>query len=459
MPRLHCRKHRKSWYNCATPSEVPVKRIVALCLLAFASAAHAADAVNAQLAAEVSRVYPEVEKLYLDLHQTPELSLQEKNTSAKMAAALRSAGYEVTTNVGGYGVVGILRNGPGPVVMLRTDMDALPVEEKTGLPYASHVRARDITGDDVPVMHACGHDIHMASWVGTARIMAATRDRWSGTRMLSGQPAEERIVGAAAMLKDGLFTRFPKPDIAFGVHDDAWLPAGQVGVIPGYLLANADAVNITIFGRGAHGSAPQASIDPIVIAARAILGFQVLVAREKDPQEPGVVTVGAIHGGTKNNIIPDQVQLQLSVRSFTDAVRQQLLDGIARIVKAEAASAGAPREPEIKLIESTHATYNDPALAHRLTPVLASALGADNVIQAQPVMGSEDFSEYVRAGVPGFFLRVGAVTPATYAELHGDRTKLPSLHSALFAPDREPTLKTSIAAEVAVLRELLKKQP
>src|SRR6266404_651217 len=434
------------------------KNLLAAFAFVALSVSSSAQSADAALAAEVNRIYPEIEKLYIALHQAPELSLQEEKTSATMANGLRSAGFEVTTNVGGHGVVGILRNGPGPVVMLRTDMDALPVEEKTGLPYASHVRARDITGDDVPVMHACGHDIHMASWMGTARIMAATRDRWSGTLMLIGQPAEERVVGAKAMLKDGLFTRFPKPDIAFGIHDDAWVPAGTVAIVSGYLLANSDSINITIYGKGAHGSAPHAGIDPIVIAARTILGFQSLVAREKDPQEPGVVTVGAIHGGTKNNIIPDQVKLQLSVRSFTDAVRQQLLAGIERIVKAEAAAAGAPREPEVKLIETTHATYNDPALARRMQPALAAALGASNVIEGQPVMGSEDFSEFVRAGVPGFFLRVGAVNPAKYSEVNGDKTKLPSLHSALFAPDREPTLRTSIASEVAVLRELLKKK-
>jgi hippurate hydrolase len=435
-----------------------VKTLLALlsCFILFT--ASASQSGDSGLTAEVNAVYPDVEKLYLDLHQTPELSTLEANTSAKMAAALRAAGYAVTTKIGGYGVVGVLRNGSGPVVMLRTDMDALPVEEQTGLPYASKVRMRDITGDDVPVMHACGHDIHMASWVGTARIMAATRDRWSGTLIMVGQPAEERVIGAAAMLKDGLYTRFPKPDIAVATHDDAWVPAGIVAVIPGYLLANADSVNITIHGRGAHGSAPHASVDPIVIAARSILGFQALVAREKDPQEPGVVTVGAIHGGTKNNIIPDTVQLQLSVRSFTDQVRDQLLNGIARIVKAEAASAGAPREPEVAVIESTHATYNDPDLARRLRAVLVSALGGQNVIDGQPVMGSEDFSEFVRAGVPGFFLRVGAVPPAKYDEAKGDKTKLPSLHSARFAPDREPTLKTTIVSEVAVLRELLKKK-
>jgi len=415
-------------------------------------------AQNAQLAGEVSAIYPEIEKLYIDLHQTPELSTLEEKTSAKMAAVLRAAGFEVTTGVGGHGVVGVLKNGPGPVVMLRTELDALPVEEKTGLPYASKVRARDITGDDVPVMHACGHDIHMASWAGTARIMAATRDRWSGMLILIAQPAEERVVGAKAMIEDGLFTRFPKPDFAIGMHDDAWVPAGKVTVIPGYLLANADSVNVTIYGKGAHGSAPHASVDPIVIAARAILGFQALVAREKDPQEPGVVTVGAIHGGTKNNIIPDKVELQLSVRSFTDETRKLLLDGIARIVKAEAASAGAPREPEVKVIESTRATYNDPALARRLEPVLAAALGAGNIMPGKPVMASEDFSEYVLAGVPGFFLRAGAVNAAKYDEVKGDITKLPSLHSALFAPEREPTLRTAIASEVAVLRELLKKK-
>jgi amidohydrolase len=436
-----------------------VKRCTALfaAILLFISAG-LAQTGNSALAAEVSRIYPDIEKLYIDLHQTPELSLLEVNTSAKMADALRSAGFEVTTNVGGHGVVGILRNGPGPVIMLRTDMDALPVEEKTGVPYASHVRAKDITGDDVPVMHACGHDIHMASWVGTAKIMSATRDRWSGTLMLIGQPAEERVVGAGMMLKDGLYTRFPKPSIAVGMHDNAWMPAGKVTIVPGYALANSDSVNITIYGRGAHGSAPQASIDPIVIAARSIIGFQSLVAREKDPQEPGVVTVGAIHGGTKNNIIPDQVKLQLSVRSFKDSVREQLLKGIERIVKAEAASAGATKEPLVELIESTHATYNDPDLARRLTPVLAATVGPQNVTQESPLMASEDFSEFVRAGVPGAFIWVGAVEPAKYEAVHGDRTQLPSLHSALFAPDREPTLRTAIAVEVAVLRELMKKE-
>src|SRR5581483_7288154 len=330
-----------------------------LCVAAFTGMA-AAQSGDIALAGEVARIYPEIDKIYLDLHQTPELSTLEVKTSAKMADFLRSAGYEVTAGVGGNGVVGILRNGAGPTVMLRTELDALPVEEKTGAAYASKVRMRDITGDDVAVMHACGHDVHMSSWVGTARIMAATRDRWSGTLIMLAQPAEERVKGASAMLADGLYTRFPRPDFAIALHDDAWLPAGKVGVTPGYLLSNSDAVNITIYGRGAHGSAPQAAIDPIVIAAKSIVGFQALIAREKDPQDPGVVTVGAIHGGTKNNIIPDEVKMQLSVRSFTDETRNLLLSGIERIVKAEAAAAGAPKPPLVELIESTHATYNDP---------------------------------------------------------------------------------------------------
>ena len=427
-------------------------------ILALAAAAFAQNsAPDAALAAEVSAVYPQVEALYLDLHQSPELSTLEVKTSAKLADALRKLGYEVTDHVGGYGVVGILRNGPGPVIMLRTDMDALPVEEKTGVPYASHVRAQDITGDMVPVMHACGHDIHMSAWIGTATIMAHTRERWSGTLMLIGQPAEERVMGAAAMLKDGLFTRFPKPNVAFGAHDSAVLPAGQVGIVAGPAMASSDSLNITIFGRGGHGASPHTTIDPIVIAARSILAFQTLISREKDPLEPAVVTVGAIHGGTKNNIIPDQVELQLSVRAFTKAVRQQLLQGIERIVDAEAAAANAPRKPEIKLIESTKALVNDPDLVARLVPVLARELGAAAIAKFKPFTASEDFSEYVDAGVPGFFLNVGGVPQAKFDAAQGDPAKLPSLHSSLWAPDYNPTLHTFIAAEVAVLRDLLRK--
>ena len=439
------------------PSRLKLLGFACLLLAPAILAQTPAPIVNIALAAEVNAVYPLIEALYLDLHQSPELSTLEIKTSAKMADALRKLGYEVTDHVGGYGVVGILKNGPGPVIMLRTDMDALPVEEKTGAPYASHVRARDITGDDVSVMHACGHDIHMSAWIGTATIMARTRDRWSGTLMLVGQPAEERASGASAMIKDGLFTRFPRPAIAVGAHDSAALPAGVVGIVAGPAMASSDSVNITIFGRGAHGASPQNSVDPIVIAARSILAFQTLISRENDPLDPGVVTVGAIHGGTKNNIIPDDVRLQLSIRAFTPKVRDALVSGVERIVDAEAKGANAPRKPEVKIIESTHALVNDPDVFARLMPILTRELGAQAIAKNyKPVTASEDFSEYVAEGIPGFFLNVGGVPPAKYAAVNGDASKLPSLHSSLWLPDYNATLHYFIASEVSILRELLK---
>jgi amidohydrolase len=409
------------------------------------------------LSAQVDSVYKDVEALYLDLHQNPELSLHEQKTAAKLAGGLRQAGYEVTTGVGGTGVVGVLRNGSGPTVMLRTDTDALPVEEKTGLAYASHVRTKDDTGADVPVMHACGHDIHMASWMGTARIMAATKDRWHGTLVLIGQPAEERVMGAKAMLADGLYTRFPKPDFALAIHDTSSLPAGKVGFTNGFAFANSDSLHVVIFGKGGHGAHPQSTVDPIVIAARTILALQTLVSRENDPLEPAVVTVGQIHAGTKANIISDQAVLDISVRSFKDEVRNHLLSGIERIVKAEAVAAGAPKEPTVTLVESTHATYNDPALGRRLTGALGRTFGAENVVEEPPIMGSEDFSEYSRAGVPAYMIVVGAVEPGAFKGAQASGKSLPSPHSPLFAPDREPTLKTAVATEVTMLMEFLGK--
>ena len=433
-----------------------LKRILITLLLA--GSALAQDTADPALTAEVHAVYPQLEKLYLDLHQTPELSTLEANTSTKLAAIVRDLGYSVTDHVGGYGVVAILKNGPGPTVMFRTDMDALPVEEKTGLPYASRVHMKDITGDTVPVMHACGHDIHMSAWIGTATIMAKARDRWSGTLIMVAQPAEERVLGAKAMIKDGLFTRFPKPDFAIGLHDWATMPAGTVGAANGPAMASSDSINLTIYGKGGHGAWPQQTIDPVVIAARVVLALQTLISREKDPIEPGVVTVGAIHGGAKANVIPDQVDLQISVRAFNPKVRNQLVFGIFRIAKAEAAAANAPREPEMKVIESTQAVHNDPKLFARLMPVLGRTLGEKNVQTIPPVTGSEDFSEYLAEGIPGFFMAAGAVPSQKWTAAQGDITKLPSLHSALFAPDYNPTIQTAVAAEVSVLRELLKKQ-
>jgi amidohydrolase len=436
----------------------------ALALLILSSSALAAGSATAPPEDTVTRVrtqidtlYPQVESLYIDLHQNPELSLHEEKTSAKLAERMRKLGYEVTTNVGGFGIVAIMKNGAGPTLMIRTDMDALPVHEETGLPYASKVTTKDDSGAEVSVMHACGHDVHMATWIGTATILAKSKDLWTGTLMFIGQPAEERIMGAKMMLEAGLFQKFPKPDVALAIHDHDDTPSGTVGVVPGYMMANADAVDVTIYGRGGHGAYPQTTVDPIVIAARTILTLQTVVARENDPLEPAVITVGSIHGGSKHNIIPNEVKLQLTVRSYKPEVRDKLIAAIERITKAEAAAALAPKEPVVKVVESTKATYNDPALMARVGAVLQAALGAENVLKPPPEMGAEDFSEFVGAGVPGVYLWVGAVEPAKVAAAKAGGPPLPSTHSSLFAPDRERTLRTAMLAETLAALELIKK--
>jgi amidohydrolase len=416
----------------------------------------ASACAQAPASKEVEAVYPDARALYLDLHQNPELSSHEVQTAAKLAGRLRGLGYEVTEHVGGTGIVAVLKNGVGPTVMLRTELDALPVEEKTGLAYASKVHAKDDAGHEVPVMHACGHDLHMASIMATAAIMAHSRDTWHGTLMLIGQPAEETISGAKRMLDDGLLTRFPKPDVAVAMHVGNLLPAGQVGIAPGIYNTNADSLRITIYGKGGHGSAPHTAIDPIVIAARTILALQTIVSREVKPGEMAVVTVGYIQAGTKNNIIPDQAELGLTVRTRKAEVRKQVLAAIARITKAEAEAAGAARQPSVEHYEGTDLVYNDPALAQRLRGALESALRKDNVVTEEPITGSEDFSYFVEQGIPGFYFSLGGADPGKFAEAMAAGTMLPSNHSSLFAPDVDPALRTGIAAEVAVLRELLK---
>ena len=406
--------------------------------------------------AEVQTVYPEAHTLYLDLHQNPELSSHEIQTAEKLASHLRNLGYTVTEHAGGTGVVAILKNGAGSTVMLRTELDALPVEEKTGLPYASKVHTKDDSGREVGVMHACGHDVHMASLVGTAAVLAHSKNTWHGTLILIGQPAEETISGAKRMIEDGLMTRFPKPDVAVALHVGNELPAGQVGLGPGYRFSNADSLRITIFGKGGHGSMPNSTIDPIVIAARVVVTLQTIVAREVKPGEVAVVTVGYIQAGTKNNIIPDHAELGLTVRSYKPDVRKQVLAAIERITKAEANAAGATQEPKIEHYEATDAVYNDPALAQRLQGVLESALGKTNVVVEDPGMASEDFSFFTAQGVPSFYFSLGGADPAKYAEAKAAGTHLPTNHSPLFAPDADPALRTGIAAEVAVLRNLLK---
>ncbi|HWY03753.1 MAG TPA: amidohydrolase [Candidatus Acidoferrum sp.] len=408
---------------------------------------------------EVDSVYADAHALYLDLHQNPELSAHETQTAMKLAARWRSSGYEVTEHVGGTGVVALLKNGPGPTIMLRTELDALPVEEKTGLPYASKVRATDDAGRDVWVMHACGHDLHMAAILGTAEIMAHSKNTWRGTLILIGQPAEETIGGADGMIRDGLFTRFPKPEVAVALHVGNELPAGMASITPGVYNTNSDSVRITIYGQGGHGSAPHTAIDPIVIAARTILALQTIVSREIKPGEMAVVTVGYIQAGTKNNIIPDQAEMGLTIRTFKPEVRKQILAAIKRIAKAEAEAAGAPREPRVERYEGTDLVYNNPALAERLRSPLEAALGKNKVVTAEPITPSEDFSYFIEQGVPGFYFSLGGADPEKFAAAKASGTHLPSNHSPLFAPDLDPALRAGISAEVAVLRNLLNSSP
>jgi hippurate hydrolase len=424
-------------------------------LLVIIAAAVASNAATASLSKEVESVYPDAQAFYLDLHQNPELSSHETETAAKLASRLKNLGYEVTEHVGGTGLVAILKNGAGPTVMLRTELDALPVEEKTGLPYASKVHTKDDAGQDVGVMHACGHDVHMASLLGTAEIMAQHKSDWHGTLMLVGQPAEETITGAKAMIADGFMTRFPKPDAAVALHVGNLLPAGKVGIVPGILDTNADSLRITIYGKGGHGSAPHTAVDPIVIAARTILSLQTIASREVKPGELAVVTVGYIHAGTKNNIIPDQAELGLTVRTYKEDVRKQVLAAIRRITKAEAEAAGAPREPLVDEYESTDSVFNDPQLALRLRAPLEAALGKDNVIIDEPHTASEDFSYFVEQGIPAFYFNLGGADPEKLAQAKAEGKALPSNHSSLFAPDYDPALHTGIEAEVAVLNNLL----
>jgi len=403
-------------------------------------------------------VYPSIDSLYMDLHRNPELSLQEEKTAAKLAERLRAAGYQVSEHVGGHGIVGVLRNGAGPTVMLRTDMDALPIKEQTGLAYASTASVKKETGESVPIMHACGHDIHMASWIGAAVLLAQMKNRWHGTLVLVGQPAEEVLRGAEMMVKDGALTRFPKPDFVVGIHDTNLLPSNQIGIVSGPASSASNAVDITFYGKGGHGASPHRTIDPVVMAARTVVTLQTIVSREVNPLDPAVVTVGTFHAGTKRNVIPDEAKLELTVRSYKPEVQKQLLDAIARIARSEAAAARAPREPTVFIDphEASEVVFNDPPLAARLKTALQGALGAANVVDTEPSTGSEDFGLFGReAGAPSIQLRVGAVEPAEFAKLKAEGKVAAGPHSSLFAPDRERTLRTGIAAFSLSALELL----
>ena len=434
-------------------------------LVALATPLRAADgSTPAVVAQKLAADYPSLLALYSDLHAHPELSLMEEKTAAKLAAELRAVGFEVTEKFGGHGIVGVLKNGPGPTLLVRADLDGLPLLEETGVPYASTTRVTDLTGKEVPTMHACGHDLHMTIFTGTARQLAAHRDRWSGTLVFVGQPAEERGIGARAMLKAGLYQKFPKPDFALAVHDSATLPAGTIGILEGFNWANVDTAEITVRGAGGHGAYPHATKDPIVLAARIVTTLQTIVSRETRPLDPAVVTVGSIHGGTKSNIIPDEVKLSLTLRSYSETVRRHTIDAVKRICRGEAIAAGLAedRMPIVEILEGefTPASYNDPALTRRVRNVLTPWLGAERVVGIDPEMGGEDFGQFGRTTekVPICMFRVGAVDPVKFAESQRTGAPLPSLHSSKFAPLPEPAIKTGVTALTAAALDLLAKK-
>ena len=396
-----------------------------------------------------------LDALYRDLHAHPELAFQEHRTSQMLSERVAALGFEVTRPVGRTGFVALLRNGPGPVVMLRTELDALPLEEKTGAPFASMARGRAADGSEVPVAHACGHDLHMTAWYGTARRMAAERREWKGTLILVGQPAEEISGGAQAMLADGLFTRFPRPDYALSVHDEPSLPAGVFGFHPGFFRAAMDEVTVIIRGRGGHGAKPYTTVDPVVMAARAVVGLQTIVARETDPFAPVVVTVGSIHGGSAANIIPDEVRLLLSVRSFDPKSRERTLASIQRQLNGEAAAAGAPERPTVTVRPAAEPVYNDPDTTARLAAAIRRALGAEHAVEMPAKMTSEDFAVYGHAGVKAVLLHIGASDPDQLRE----QGVLADLHSPRWLPQLHPTLEAMVDGEVAALHELFASPP
>src|SRR5690348_14546860 len=419
-----------------------------------ATAAALSDSIRADM--------PMLLALYRDIHAHPELSMEEVRTPALLAPKMRELGFEVTEHVGKTGVVAVMKNGPGPVLLLRADMDALPVKEQTGLPFASQVTGKLPDGTDTPVMHACGHDTHITTWLATARRLVAMKSQWSGPLVMVLQPGEERVMGAKAMLDDGLFSRFPKPDYLLAFHDSASLPAGVIGIPVGYALANVDTVNIDVKGVGGHGAYPQNTKDPIVLASRIVTSLQTLVSRENDPQQPAVVTVGSFHAGTKSNIIPDEAKLALTVRSYTPETRKLLLDGIRRIVRGEAIAAGMPdnRMPTVEVEQpSADATFNTPELSDHLLKLFGSHFGATRVVATKPIMASEDFSRFWLAdkSKQSVIFWVGGVPKEKWDAVNGDTLKLPALHSPLWAPDADAVISTATEAMTVATLDLLKK--
>jgi amidohydrolase len=418
----------------------------------------------------VDRELPQLVNTYKMLHAAPELSHYEVKTSAFLAEQLRSIGFTVTERIGkydrpqftGYGVVAIMKNGEGPTVLVRADMDALPVEEKNDVPYASKVKTKNDSGQEVSVMHACGHDVHVTSLIGTAKVLTALKDQWRGTLVLIGQPAEETVDGAKAMLADGLYTRFPKPDFVVGLHDSADYEAGKVIYAPGYAMASATSIDLVVRGLGGHGSKPEATKDPVVIASQIVLALQTIVSRENSPLDPAVVTIGSIHGGAKRNIIPDEVVLQLTVRTYKEEVRQRIIASIERISRGVAQAAGVPEDrlPLMKVIESEGALalYNDPKLTERVITAISKAIGSENVMQVPPMMASEDFGSFsLDHKIPSAYFWLGAIEPSRVEASRKSGKPLPSLHSSLFQPQPEPTLRNGVRAMTAAVLDLMKK--
>lgn len=441
-----------------SPIPISAKHVLSVCVF-FSIVVMTACLPSAMAAGEDEEQY--LAELYTYLHQNPELSFKEERTAAYLQKELETLGFAVTPKVGGHGLVAVIENGGGPTVLIRADMDALPVKEETGLAYASKATGISIDGEEKPVMHACGHDVHMTVLIGTARRLVAEKNNWTGTLVMIAQPAEERGAGAKAMLDDGLFERFPRPDYNLALHVNAGMPAGTVGYVSGPALANVDSVDITVHGVGGHGAYPHTTKDPIVLAAQIINGLQTIVSREISPLEPAVVTVGSIHGGHKHNIIPDKVHMQLTLRSYTEEVRQKMIAAIRRMSENLGRAAGLPEQhlPKVELKdEYTPVAYNDPQLTERIKDVFEATLGKENVWQKSPVMGGEDFGRYgqVAPKIPSLIFWLGAVKKSTYDKAISASTPLPSLHSSKFAPDFLPATATGVKAMTSAALALLK---
>ena len=439
-------------------------------LMLLAATASVAEPLRHEVAAGVARavdaqvvqVLPDMLGHYRHLHANPELSLHEAGTAAYVAAFLAERGFEVDAGVGGHGVVGQLSNGDGPVLLIRGDMDALPVTEATGLPFASRVRTLDDDGVEVGTMHACGHDMHVTNLLGTAAILARLREHWRGTLVILAQPAEELGLGALHMLDDGLFEKIPRPDHGLALHVDGDLPTGTIGYVSGWGAANVDSVDIVVHGRGGHGARPHQTVDPIAIAAQMVSAFQTIVSRRIDPSQPAVVTVGSIHGGSKGNVIPDEVRMALTVRSYSDEVRVQLLDSIAQIARGTCEAHGCTKPPEVRVKDPyTPALYNDPGLTRHAVAVFGAMLGEDAVRPIVPTMTGEDFGRYTRAGgFPTLLYRLGSVNPERWQRAQrAGAPPLPSLHSSRYAPDAEATLEVGLRSMVRVALSLLAPGP